>query len=412
MLTKVSFLKASSRLVVVSGIPAGDSGTGRFVAHLQERMTELAGRRIKLVSRPECPAGWQLGIWRREKAYKRAASAVLRYAFLLSRFWLGIALVWLRRDKKVILLHPQNLGYRLALRLLDTRREPSLIFLLDSSFFCIASYNHLKGENGPCLRCLESGPGQIAENGCKPFPRPDWTATEFAPRLRELVKAGRVKVAAQNMRQAELAQRQFGLAAAPPAIGLWTQDWDEVFSEKGRLAPDAPLPRAWDVLFHGNCLDAKGASWVAGVAAQCPGLGFMFPFARPDWFVASENCSFVPCTWESGLRDEMKKARFVIVPSLWSAPIEGGLVKSIACAEAVAVVDNPSSYCDELPAGMVLKLSAHPVAAAEELKQACGNGWKPDDGIRARWLGEFAKTKEGFVPDMLEIALGGAGRQG
>lgn len=398
---------AASRLVVVSGIPTGDSGTGRFVAHLQERMAALAGNRITLVSRPERPARWQFGLWLKEKLYRRAVMAVFRYALQLSLFWLGVAYVWLRRDKRMILLHPQNLGYRLALRLIETRARPSLIYLLDSSFFCVVSYNHIQGENGPCLRCLEQGFEQIAQNGCKPFPRLDWAALEFAPRLQSLVKARRVNVAAQSKRQAELAQRQFGLATLPPVIGLWTQDWDEVFAEGDRLAPkESPIDYSWDVLFHGHCLDAKGASWTASVAALTPELRFMFPFARPDWFAAPANCSFVPCTWESGLRDQMMKSRFVIVPSLWSAPIEGALVKSIVCAEAVAVVDNATSFCDELPEQIVLKLQARPAAAAEELRRACKSGWRPDAGKRALWIDEFAKIKDSFVPDFLDIAVG------
>jgi hypothetical protein len=399
-------LNRASRIVVVSGIPVGYSGTGRFLAHLQERMEELTGKRIKLVSRPEPLDEGQINVWVQNKAYLRALSEKLRYKFKLGRFWLGVFSVWLRRNQNMILLHPQNLGYRLALRLIESRANPSLIYLLDSSFFCLVSYNHLKGENGSCLRCIEHGFDQIKKNGCKPFPQPYWTALEFAPRLQELVKAGRVNVAAQNVRQAELAQRQFGLAALPRVVGLWTQDWDEVFSEKSWYSsPPQSAVYTWDVLFHGHCLDAKGASWTASVAAQCPELRFMFPFHKPDWFVDSTNCNFIPCTWESGLRDEIRKSRFVIVPSLWSAPIEGALIKSIACAEAVAVVDNPTSFCDELPGEVVLKLPAHPSAGAEELRRACEIGWRPDTDVRARWLSEFAKSKNSFVPDLLEIAL-------
>lgn len=398
-------------IVVVSGIPAGDSGTGRFVSHLQERMTELAGVRIKLIARPDRLALWQIRLWLRNKRFRQALVEVLRYYLLISQFWLSLCNVWFKGDQVLILLHPQNLGYRIALRLIESRLRPPLIFLLDSSFFCIASYNHLKGENGSCLRCLERGFGQVEKNGCKPFPRLDWTAIEFAPRLQELIKAGRVNVAAQNLRQAELAQRQFGLATLPRVVGLWTQDWDDLFSEKTWLTPKvAPASYIWDVLFHGNCLDAKGASWVASVATQCPNLRFMFPFPRPDWFIAPTNCSFVPCTWEDGLYDKIKKSRFVIVPSLWSAPIEGALVKSIACAEAVAVVNNPTSFCDELPRDVVLKLSAEPSAGAEELMSAYTGGWRPKADARARWLDDFMKNKDGFVPDLLDVALGASGK--
>lgn len=397
----------ASRLTIVSGIPAGDSGTGRFVAHLQERITELAGKRITLISRPEPPARWQIKLWLRDKAYRRVLAEVFRYIFLWLSFWMSLCLVWPKRSQVFILLHPQNLGYRLTLRLIESRVKPPLVYLLDSSFFCVASYNHLRGENGSCLRCLEHGFDQIHKNGCRPFPRPDWTAVEFVLRLRELVKTGRVRIAAQNLRQAELARRHFGLTTLPQVVGLWTQDWDEVFSRMSRSSPRIESTAyTWDVLFHGHCHDAKGASWVASVAVHCSELRFMFPFPKPDWFAAPANCSFVPCTWEVGLREEIEKSRFVVVPSLWSAPIEGALVKSIVCAKAVIVVNNPSGYCDELPSEMVLKLSANPPAGAEELMRAYKSGWRPDADVSARWLASFAKNKRSFVPDLLGTALG------
>lgn len=398
---------AANNLTVISGIPAGDSGTGRFVAHLKARMTELAGDRIKLIARPERPALWQVKMWLRNRAYAHALRELVRYAFLIWRFRFGVCSVILRRGQRLMLLHPQNVGYRLALRLLESRKEPPLIYLLDSSFFCVASYNHLPGENGSCLRCLDFGFGQMAENGCKPFPRPDPEGVHFAPRLQALARSGRVKVAAQNARQAGLAQRQFGLTLLPPVVGLWTQDWDEVFA--GKIAPAASGARgeyAWDVLFHGYCLDAKGAGWTAKLAAQCPQLRFMFPFARPDWFDAPTNCFFVPCSWESGLREEIGKSKYVAVTSLWSAPIEGALVKSIACARAVVVVSNPSSYSDELPGGLVLKLSGAPADAAAELRQAVECDWAPDAGIKAAWLADFAKTQSSFVPGLLAVSMG------
>lgn len=401
--------RQASNLAVISGIPAGDSGTGRFVAHLEACMAELAGNRIKLITRPERLEIWKIRLWLRNKAYKHMVRELVRNAILLWKFWTGVSLVLLRRGWRLILLHPQNVGYRLALRLLESRKEPSLIYLLDSSFFCVVSYNHLRGENGACLRCLELGFGQMAENGCKPFPRPDPEAVDFAPRLQELVKGGRVTVAAQNLRQAELAQRHFGLASQPPVVGLWTQDWDEIFSGKVEPAATAATPSAysWDVLFHGYCLDAKGATWTARLAGQCPELRFMFPFARPDWFEAPANCVFVPCSWETGLRDELGRSRYVAVPSLWSAPTEGALVKSIACARAVVVVNNPTSYCDELPDGLVFKLSSNPAVAAAELRHAIASDWVPDAEIKAAWLADFAKTRSGFVSGLLAVSMNG-----
>lgn len=398
--------KRASNLVVVSGIPPGDSGTGRFVAHLQARLGELVGKRTKVISRPDRLYRWQVRLLVRNTGYQSAARAVIRHAFSLAVFWCRVLIVLLRRRQRMILLHPQNLGYRLALRLIESRKPPSLLYLLDSSFFCVASYNHLQGENGSCLRCIESGFGEIARNGCEPFPRPDSAAHGYAPRLQQLVKTGRVSLAAQNPRQAELAQRHFELPRCPPVIGLWTEDFDEIPSSDPRYLPnDEPNAHTWDVLFHGHCLEAKGATWTAKLARQCPELRFMFPFAKPDWFEAPSNCSFVPCSWDSGLRNELGKSKIVIVPSLWSAPIEGALVKSIAGAKAVAVVENPTSYCDELPAELVLKLSPSPHIAAAELRRALDSDWQPDKAVKSLWLDRLSKNKQSFVPDLLHVAL-------
>lgn len=398
--------KLAANLVIISGIPAGDSGTGRLVAHLQARVTEIAGNKIRLFSRPECPAPWQIQLWLKNGAYVLAVREMIRYGFLMLSFFRNVSVVLWKPNIRMILLHPQNVGYRLALRLLESRKLPSLIYLLDSSFFCLVSYNHLPGKTGPCLDCLEYGYDQVSKNGCKPFPRPDAVATEFAPCLEKLVKAGRVKVIAQNLRQAQLAQRQFGLPSCPPVIGLWTQDWDDMFSGKVKQTSQESLVEySWDILFHGYCVDAKGASWTVKVASQCPELRFMFPFAKPKWFDAPTNCYFRPCTWESGLREELAKSRFVIVPSLWSAPIEGALIKSIVCARAVAVVKNHTSYCDELPEGLLLSLSARPEDASIELREAVKRDWHPDIRVKKDWLTDFARNKLNFVPGLLDAAL-------
>lgn len=391
------------RLAIVSGIPAGDSGTGRFVAHLASRIVELGQGRIKIVAKPERPARWQFQLWLKSKNYGRIAREAVRYARLISRFWIEAGLVLANRNHQLILLHPQNLGYDLALRLLESRSSPSLLYLLDSSFFCVASYNHLKGEAGPCLRCLELGFEQVAAQGCRPFPRPDPAGLGFAPRLRQLTTSGKVKIAAQNQRQAALAQRQFGLALAPPVVGLWTSDWDDIFggASAAEGAPTVAPNFAWDVVFHGYGVDAKGANWTVQLAEQCPELRFMFPFAKPVSMAAPDNCSFLPCSWETGLSDELSRARFVAVPSLWSAPIEGALIKSIAAARATLVVDNATSYCDELPAGLVLKLPPDPATAAMRLRQAIEENWVPDPDVKAAWKTAFSAIKARFVPDLL-----------
>lgn len=397
--------QSAPSLVIVSGIPAGESGTGRFVAHLQACLTDLRNIRISVVSRPERPPRWRMQLWWHEKAIKELVRAGVSYGLYWAKFWVGVAVVRLRRRQRIVLLHPQNLGYKLALNLLESRISPSLLYLLDSSFFCLVSYNHLRGENKACLQCIDIGFKARDRNQCRPFPRADSAAVSFAPRLKELVSLGRVRPLAQNRLQAELAKRHFDLAQLPAIIGLWTSDWDDVFSGGGGpYSIDGAGALSWDVVFHGHCLDAKGASWTASLASQCPELRFMFPFARPAWFEAPPNCAFLPCSWESGLALQIRKSKFVAVPSLWSAPIEGALVKSIAYGSAVVVVENPTSFCNELPDGLVLKLPADCHEAAMVMREAIMTDWRPNEAVKAEWLREFARTKDRFVQRLLDAA--------
>ena len=392
-------------LTVISGIPAGESGTGRFVAHLIQRLGEVAPGRTRLVARPERPALWQLKLWHREKRHGHALKEVLRYAGLLARFYLGLTLSRLQPGRQLLLLHPQNLGFDLTLSLLSTRRQPALLYLLDSSFFCIASYNHVKGDRGACTECISKGFGAIEARGCVPFPRPVPQALAYVRRLQPMVTQGQVKIAAQSERQAALAQAQFRLSAPPPVVGLWTQDWDAIFSQAPAAAPAEPEPPVeWDVVYHGHCLDAKGARWTVDLAKHCPQLRFLLAFAQPAGFEAPVNCDFKNISWETGLQEAMARSRLTLVPSLWSAPIEGALIKSVVTSRAVAVVENPTSYCNELPDGLVLRLPPDPRQAADFLREALDGQWAPAPGLKRAWIEEFGGRRISFVPGLLRLA--------
>ena len=344
--------KLVSNLVVVSGIPAGDSGTGRFVAHLQARLAELVGKGTKVISRPDRLYRWQVRLFAKSRGFRFAARVIIRHGFLLGRFWWRIAIVLLRRRQRMILLHPQNLGYRLALRLIESRRQPCLLYLLDSSFFCIVSYNHLRGENGSCLRCIEFGFDQIAKNGCEPFPRPDPAARGYLPRLKELVRAGRTIIAAQNVRQAEARAKAFRIAVVFSVIGLWAQDFDEVVSGKpGTLA--RTMTR---LVIPGTCCSMRtvwtprGLVGPQGWHRHCPELRFMFPFALTRLVRGSGQLQL--CAMQLGwLAYAMAgNARFVVVPSLRSASDRGCAGESIACAKRQSSWWRIRRvYSDELP---------------------------------------------------------------
>ena len=308
--------------------------------------------------------------------------------------------------RPLLILHPQTLGFRLTTEIVERRRAPAALYLLDSSFFCIRSYNHIPGEAGPCLRCIGGDFAQASQNGCLPYPKPDPYATTYVQRLRKYVTEGRLVLIAQASRQAELAFQHFKLRSMPAVVGLWTADWDSILVDHDR----APATSGgWDVVFHGFNLAPKGADWLEELAARMPTRRFLFPYPPPRKR-RSANCEYRPMTWESGLDAAMRSSTITVVPSLWSAPIEGALVKSIAVAGAAAVVENRSAYADELPNGLVLRLPKDAGAAAAVLEEALRSGWQPDADVKRAWLDELRLLRENFLNRLIASVPGTSAR--
>ena len=271
-----------------------------------------------------------------------------------------------------------------------------VIYLVDNSFFCVRAYNHIDQENEPCLRCLFS-PDYAIDQGCKPM-----TAMDLSPKsikdFREWVHAGKLTLLTQNETQSKLARKCFGEAAKIMRVGLWTVDWPKTFG----LNVCEDDRNEFDVVFHAAEHPAKGFLWTLEVAKLCPELTFLFPSQKPS-FVNDDsipiNATFKPMSWESGLESEVAKAKLVLVPSLWSAPIEGALIKSIMQARATAVIDLETNFGSELE-GIVLRLSTKPEEAAVSLCDAVRNKWRPNQERLIAWEKEFRKTNEKLLSNI------------
>ncbi|WP_188261108.1 glycosyltransferase [Azospirillum tabaci] len=296
----------------------------------------------------------------------------------------------------VLLFHPQLIGFARTLSVIERSARPPLLYLLDSSFFCVRSYNHRTGETGACTACLGGATEWAEANGCLPFPVSNPDAVAWIDRLRPLVRAGRVRLLAQNARQAALARSQFGEAVPIPVIGMWTEELGRLLAPASPGPPPAP-DDAHTVVFHGTDHPAKGARWSVEVARHAPRLRFLFPFGVPLACDPPGNAVFQPARWDNGLADAVARSAMTLVPSLWSAPIEAALVKSLACAPAVAVCGNPTAFSDELPGDLVLRLPPDPGAAAVLLEEKVLNGWRPADTTRADWLMRFRRDNAGMA---------------
>ena len=262
---------------------------------------------------------------------------------------------------------------------------------MDCGFFCLRSYNHLPGENKPCFKCLGGKWEEAAMYNCKPFPTNDPGMVDFLVKLKSYADSGNVKFLAQNDRQEKLAVRHFGVNAIVNASGLWTEDFNQL-----PLNIDLSIAKDYNVVVHNTILEAKGIIWTILLAAKCPDITFLFPMNADSiapWVPSPPaNCVFKNMSWETGLKEAVAKARLTLVPSLWSAPIEGSLIKSLYYSKAVAVVHAEYSYSSELPSEIIYKLSPEIESASMQMKSLFINNWMPD----TEKLNEF---KRGFISE-------------
>lgn len=383
-------------LHIVSGIPPDSSGTGRLLAHL-------------INSKPDSDE-WDIRFYYPFRPFgNRRRMLQQRQYFALARDVARVAVSWLllrvrlrllkpSHNDAVLVFHPQTLGFDRTLRVLHRWRGRAFLFGLDNSFFCVRSYNYIPGEASPCLRCLGGRFEAAAEMGCQPFPVVDSAAHRFVRDLFDLLRNGDVCILAQNRRNAELYRRHAGDKARVQVVGLWTADWTSLFQEAAGPAGDD----GYDIVFHGHFVPAKGADWMLEVARHLPEARFLFPTPLPTRVKsAPENVTSSRMTWETGLDAETARARIVCVPSLWSATIEGALIKSIMFGRAAARINITSAYGDELPEGLILDLDPDPVKAAAQLGSALENNWMPDRELRESWLNQFKQENFDLLGKLL-----------
>jgi hypothetical protein len=391
-------------LVILSGIEAGESGTGRLVEHL-EACVKTRPLRAVVVGKPEL-VFTAYGRLRRGQLLT-AARGIARFSGARARFEDGWKLAREHPSVPLLLLHPQALGFDPMLDLVEARTRPATLFLLDSSFFCVASYNHVQGENGACVRCAGGNFAAAQAFGCRAAPWPVPFGASTLERLRPIVRAGKLRLLAQTPAQAELAQRHFGLDRLPEVVGLWTSEFDALLDVRALPQSDrrGDGGSGYDVVFHGDNLAAKGAHWLMSAALASPGLRFLFPFRKPVQVGAPPNCAFVPMRWSSGLEKAVRTSFITAVPSLWSAAVEGALIKSLVLAPRVAVAENASAFAATLPSGAALMLPSDPARAGSALARAHAEGWKPDPAVRERWLAWFRAQRDAFFERVLAASM-------
>lgn len=251
------------------------------------------------------------------------------------------------KDAEVILLHPQSIGYDNFLNIIKLNKSIK-IYVMDNSFFCIKSYNTLN--NQECLRCLNNL--DDCDTSCLPFPvQYDKNKNiEYLKLYKEL--ASKISFYSQNNKQEELLKAHFGSKINIIRIGLIT---GEIF-EKELLHNDV----MYDMVYHGANHEAKGINYVIELAKNLTKYKILIPEKRENISYIGElpkNIFFEEMTWKTGLKEAVSAAKLVLNPSIWSAPIEGALLKSIYYNGNVAIPQTQYGFINDIPDECILTLT-------------------------------------------------------
>jgi hypothetical protein len=121
--------------------------------------------------------------------------------------------------------------------------------------------------------------------------------------------------------------------------------------------------KEYDFLYHNTLSFSKGLLYFLEMAALLQNNSFVIPYSKEDvekainTTINLENVVFLNISWNSGLKEVLINCKVVLNPSLWSAPVEGALLKSLYYNGCVAVFPAELSFQEELPKTVVQKLS-------------------------------------------------------
>lgn len=320
---------------LVSGLGISNGGVGRLMRNLMVQ-GEAAGF-LTISRRSPQPIGQMLN----KRQYLRVAvEMVLRIADNVQFAWKVKGL----SHAVIVFVHPQTAGFARLLNMV--RKNQVYLYVMDNSFFCIKSYNLHPELEVECLRCVSSP--RLALPACQPFPVKIEKSKnlEYLERLEAI--AHQITFLAQNVSQAELVRARFGPDTKIRIVGLDTGELEQEVRERNSSSSQV-IPR-YDLVFHGAPQLAKGIRYFIELSELLEGFTAFIPSSRTQCeqvigrAITANNITFKECTWETGLKAAIQTSELVLNPSLWSAPIEGALQKSIFFAKRVAVVETEFGY--------------------------------------------------------------------
>lgn len=351
---------------LISGIAPGKGGVGALIKSLDSRKKAFGYNSIYVRN----PSVSITSLLKKRKMIDFSISLVL---WAWSLFIAQIRMLLMYKNK-IILIYPQYFNsYILAILV---RNNDVALYVMDNSFFCIKSYNYLEGEE--CIKCIESI--NAIDKSCSPFPkiRPTKSAINKIKKLKLISQD--MFFLAQNYQQLVLLKKTFGNGVSGEVVGMNTGEFcHQSMTSKGC---------EYDIVYHGGDNEAKGIIFVLELAKHLKQYSFFLPVSLKLSGFKLSNVYFKECTWSSGLKEITQNAKLILCPSIWSSPIEGALLKSIAYNGNVAVYDNNYGFQNDIDSKVLLRLNSNIQLSSEIVDEFIKSGY--DNSFYAKkWLRSY-----------------------
>ena len=271
----------------------------------------------------------------------------------ISKVFFLILNVYFLKNKHLILIHHQSLGCKITKKLIENNKID--FYIMDNSFFCIKSYNYIKGANKECLECVNTNFKPAIKNNCNSFPFKNKVKEniDFLIFLKE--NSRDINFYTLSHSNADLLKMHFGDVYVKPIYFLTNDILKDKLESESLVSQ---YDKGFDIVYHGAEIDAKGFQYVQELAKSLPQYKVLIPTNK----CKEDKLSNLTCkalTWETGLREEVINAKLVLTPSMWSNTPEAATLKSFLFNGSVGMIKNKYGFSNDVDDESYLCLSAN-----------------------------------------------------
>jgi len=344
---------------IVAGIPPSRLGVGRLMAYLVEQNQNDFSIIYPNIKYPDSDLETLIRRVSCLEVFKQCF--IYLHSKVINKFYLRNEIASLK-GQNVILIHPQTIGLENVTKIIENNNV--FLYLMDCSFFCVKSYNHIEKSFQPCFLCVGGNYEFAKLNNCKPFPEKYKLSTnvQFLEMLQK--SSNKITFLVQNSSQGDLVKKHFGEKTRVLKIGMFATDFIEN-STNVKNKNEIDEEYNFDFVYHGAVSEAKGLLYTLNIASKLNQFSFLIPapyekckkiIDKQSFKNELANVTFLNMSWETGLREYVINSKVILCPSLWSAPIEGSLIKSFIFNGVVALVPAKYSFVNDLPESIYCKL--------------------------------------------------------